>query len=253
MENNELEILLRKKCIHCGHDIKENARYCPKCGKIQIEDTEKKDNKEIGKFLFITSIIVAFILSQYFFIECNIRIGSFTFDFVFLIIVALLVLYCRKDILNIIGFNKFRWGRLPRYLGIQILISAAVYLLCLLIQKLTQSEAQNSIEHFQQYSMPLLIATISTAVFPAITEELAFRGILFTQLLKLTSGTSTIIVTGIIFGLLHFSFLSFLWLIPVGFFFGWIRYKENTIIYGIFCHFLHNFLMVMIEYMVYTG
>ena len=247
-EINETNISTKYKCIHCEHEIKPNARYCSKCGKIQIAETGKNDNIEIRKFFIIISIIGIYILSQYLFIQYKVFICGFYMDAAFILIVLLLLVYFRKEIKNIIGLTFFRWKKLLKYIGMQLIFSGIVYLLMLGIRKLAGIQAFNLIEPYQGFKWPLLIATISVAIFPAITEELAFRGILFNQLLKLSSGTSTIIVTGILFGLLHFSFLSYVWLIPAGFFLGWIRHRENTICYGVFCHFLHNFIMVIIDY-----
>lgn len=103
-------------------------------------------------------------------------------------------------------------------------------------------------EHYKDSPFPLLFCIISIAVFPALFEEIAFRGILFNELKKIMSVNSTIIITTVLFTILHFSFISFLWIFPIGLLFGYLRSKYDNLIYGIIGHFVYNSSIVLIEY-----
>ncbi|MBL7895686.1 MAG: CPBP family intramembrane metalloprotease [Bacteroidia bacterium] len=104
------------------------------------------------------------------------------------------------------------------------------------------------IEHYKDSPLPLLFSIISVGVFPAIFEEIAFRGILFNELKNIVSNNSTIIISTVLFTILHFSLISFLWIFPIGLLFGYLRSKYDNLIYGIIGHFVYNSSIVMIEF-----
>lgn len=95
---------------------------------------------------------------------------------------------------------------------------------------------------------PLALSLVSTAVFPALTEELAFRGILFLQLDCLSGTQAAIMVTGILFAFVHFSMLSMYWLLLAGLLYGWVRAREGHLWVGVVLHMLHNATVVVLEF-----
>jgi membrane protease YdiL (CAAX protease family) len=97
-------------------------------------------------------------------------------------------------------------------------------------------------------TFPLLQCIVFTAVFPALFEEMAFRGILFNELGQIVPAGATIIITAMLFTVLHFSFISFLWIFPIGLLFGYLRSKYNTLAYGVAGHFVYNTGIVLFEY-----
>lgn len=243
-----MENLTTINCIHCSAEISAKARYCPKCGKSQLADDNNKVHSEINKFFIAFAVIAAYILSLYLIRFEGNSVNNIIIDAIFIGLVIVLAFFFWKDIKETLKFHSFRFGKLAMYLGMQAILTGLVYLLLLLLQNITDINNPDILESYSDSAYPFLIAFISIAVLPPLTEELGFRAILFNQLLKLTSGTSTVVVTGILFGLLHFNFISFVWLIPAGFFLGWVRLRENTIWYGVCCHFLHNFAMIMVSY-----
>ncbi|MBK6986473.1 MAG: CPBP family intramembrane metalloprotease [Bacteroidetes bacterium] len=71
---------------------------------------------------------------------------------------------------------------------------------------------------------------------------------MFNELQKITSVSATIIITTVLFTILHFSLISFLWIFPIGMLFGYLRAKNNSLLYGIIGHFIYNSSIVLIEY-----
>jgi uncharacterized protein len=82
---------------------------------------------------------------------------------------------------------------------------------------------------------------------PGFVEEFLFRGILFNYLLRLTSPKITILISSILFSFIHFSFFSLLWLMPIGLFLGYLRFRYRTIWYSIFFHTMYNASIFIIE------
>lgn len=92
----------------------------------------------------------------------------------------------------------------------------------------------------------ILIGFVFYAALPAIFEEIFFRGLIFDKLKLIYSSKNAIIISSILFYLIHLvygTFLSFLYIIPLGLFLGYLRDRYNNLIYPIVCHFFYNFII----------
>ena len=73
-----------------------------------------------------------------------------------------------------------------------------------------------------------------------ILEELIFRGIVLNGLLKRYSPKKAIIVSAIIFGLVHLNPWQFVSASMIGFLMGWVYYKTHNILLTIVIHMANN-------------
>jgi len=91
---------------------------------------------------------------------------------------------------------------------------------------------------------------LALALLPAATEELFFRGMMFTSLRRRFSEAATIGLTGLLFGLFHFVLPIGLLperLIPstmLGLVLGWLRAQSGSVGPGMLLHLTHNGLLV---------
>lgn len=100
----------------------------------------------------------------------------------------------------------------------------------------------------------LFFNLIVMAVFPAITEELFFRGII-QRLLKdwIRNPHVAIFITGIIFSFIHFQFYGFVPRVFMGVILGYLLYLTNNIWVPIFAHFLNNSIVVVSYFFYYKS
>jgi membrane protease YdiL (CAAX protease family) len=98
----------------------------------------------------------------------------------------------------------------------------------------------------------LFVNIIVIALFPAVTEELFFRGIL-QRLLKnwVKNVHIAILITGILFSFAHFQFYGFVPRMFLGVMLGYLLYLTNNLWVPIFAHFLNNSLAVIGYYFYY--
>ncbi len=80
---------------------------------------------------------------------------------------------------------------------------------------------------------------------PAIVEEIAFRGIIFAAFLRSLKGWETVIVTALMFMVLHADVPAFPHLLLCGMIFGLLRLRSGSWLPGVFMHFTHNFLVLL--------
>lgn len=93
-----------------------------------------------------------------------------------------------------------------------------------------------------------LLILISTAIVPALVEEFAYRGIVLGLLKKFGEGFA-IIVSAVLFGIMHSNFEQMPFAIIVGLILGYTYVKTGSIWTCIAIHFINNFTAVGFEYL----
>ena len=102
-----------------------------------------------------------------------------------------------------------------------------------------ETEVRDVIKH------PFLFS-FSIAIFPAVFEELVFRGLIFNKAKEKLSVISSAILSGILFGLYHLDLQQFFYAAILGFIFALIYNKTNNILDVIIIHFLVDFTQLYI-------
>ena len=112
-------------------------------------------------------------------------------------------------------------------------------------------------EKMSSSGLYLLLGIIIFALLPAIAEELIFRGIIQKSLSTRLNGFSTVILTSIMFVLMHGSLQQTVYQFIVGILLSYVSYVGGSILYSIILHFLNNALVVLfscfdiVEYLSY--
>lgn len=94
----------------------------------------------------------------------------------------------------------------------------------------------------------IILTFIATAVTPAIVEEFAMRGILLTALRKYGDAFA-ILISSVIFGLMHGNFEQIPFAFMLGIYLGFITVKTSSILPAMLLHFLNNALSVVMGYL----
>jgi membrane protease YdiL (CAAX protease family) len=105
----------------------------------------------------------------------------------------------------------------------------------------------SNLQNWKEY----IIAIFIMAFFPALFEELFFRGVMQTLFEKWWQRPMlAILVTSIIFSLIHFSVYHFITRIILGFVLGYMFYKTKNIWVNTIAHFLNNAIAVTQMYVL---
>lgn len=87
------------------------------------------------------------------------------------------------------------------------------------------------------------------AIIPAICEEFFFRGALQTYFIKLFKNKHiAILITAIIFSIIHFQFYGFIPRVLLGIYLGYLMIWSGSLLLPIIAHFLHNFLSITFDF-----
>lgn len=148
--------------------------------------------------------------------------------------------------------NILRWPAFSpiRLIGLIIITILASIIVTFLVDNLNQFLFKKDIEYysifsFHQYGKYIMF--ISIALYPAIFEELAYRGYLMQKLLAIVDEKEAVYISSILFFFIHFSLVSVFWLLPFALFLGWLRIKTKTLWYGVFVHFFFNFTACFLD------
>lgn len=84
-----------------------------------------------------------------------------------------------------------------------------------------------------------LAAVLAIGIVPAVVEEFLFRGLVLRGYERFGSKVA-IIMTGILFGMLHLQLMSIPSIILLGIIISYVVYRTNSIFAGMIYHFVHN-------------
>jgi membrane protease YdiL (CAAX protease family) len=98
-----------------------------------------------------------------------------------------------------------------------------------------------------------LINLFTIAIFPAIAEEWFFRGTVQPLLRERTNMHIAIIVTAVIFSLIHFEFSGFLPRVCLGILLGYIYQLSGSLWVSIWAHLFNNGMEVTLRFLKNTG
>lgn len=229
-------------CITCAESITTDSRFCKHCGALQQTREPSVQQKWVlmrpALLLFCADLVVC---SAICFID---DLKEFNVILIADIIMASSAVFffafnwqSNKAILK---WPAFSIQKLAAYSGLAMLGAMLVHYLVTWFNVTLFDKDSNYYYFFliNGKNKWWMIAVI--AVFPAIFEELAYRGVILQRLIKAIDPSQAVYITSLLFALIHLNFLSLLWLIPFAIALAKIRLKERTIWYGVFVHFCFN-------------
>ena len=155
-----------------------------------------------------------------------------------------------KDTFNFYGYRKMSF----KAVLISILIGIIIYVLNIFVASFFNNILSLFGYKFQSSSILksypvwlLFINIFITAVLPAVCEETAHRGMLLKGLSPL-GRKKAIIISAILFGLLHMNIEQFFYATIIGIFLGYLTLYCDTIYPAMIIHFMNNALSLFMSY-----
>lgn len=236
---------------------------------------EKKNDKKILKTIGALcgfSIVVYFVMSTLigFFIaflysntSLNIDfiyeqgLGSWAFSsiatvlFIGLPFLATYVVLRKKKITGILPLGttyntKASICLVVAFLPLTLLSTFLINFISLMVQSFMGVDFTSGMEDMSVTSVKdFLFMTLFVAIIPAILEEIAIRGVLLQPLRRFGDGFA-IVVSAVIFSLLHGNMVQIPYTVIAGIYFGYVMVATGSLWPSIILHFLNNFYSVMI-------
>lgn len=240
----------QESCMHCSKPLRPKAKFCHHCGKRNQQNTAQIDaflGKRLqlifGFYFSVLGFIVILHITEF---QTNTATALIS-DCILALITLAFVIQNFSEIKPLFSFRNVKIGVLSLLLLAEALLALGVHFFAAFLNHALNLPELRYYYLYQDSAFPLFFTFLSIAVFPAIFEELGFRGVLFNHLSKITTRSSVIIVTGALFAIMHLSTISLFWLLPIGIVYGWLRGKYDTLWYGIIGHFAYNSFIVILE------
>ena len=238
-------------CASCNSLLKEESRYCSFCGSSQVsaillQHTNAKINKlkQVGIFYGLEIILCL----GYTFTESYQTLTGLTVFHVLSAINALFFLIFNKHhSLNTLLLRNFSCKKLIIYVLLTIPASLLVSYLASKINFILYSANFSYYQFFKNYSYGKTLMLLYIAILPAIFEELAYRGYLLQALKDVVDEKQAMFISAFLFAIIHISFISLVWMIPLALVLAYICVKENSIWYGVAIHFTFNLTACVLE------
>ncbi len=236
-------------CQSCNTSIGQEMNFCPSCGVSIAEPEEKEKSKSVHIVIAFYAVMLVFFGITFFVYQNGSSLKKeIVIESVFALIVIGFTFFDFKNILKLFKIPKINLLILLGVLIIPIVSGISVYYGIDFINSVLFEENDNYYQGYADYPNPFFWSILFVAIFPPIFEELAFRGVLFNQLSKITTTRVTITLAAFIFALAHLSVISLLWIFPFGLLLGFLRHKYNTLWLGMIIHFIHNLIVLSLDY-----
>lgn len=237
-------------CPHCENTINGAEIFCGFCGKKITGVDSVKEKISIQRIVaFYISFLVYALIAYFLYSESDSLITEIVIETIFVLLTLVFTFLDVKNIFPLYNFKLINWKSLLFSVSFPVVSAVIVYFGVEAINNLLFEEDYSNLYYeYLSYENPFMWAFIFIAILPPIFEELAFRGFLFNQLQNVATPRVTILTTAFIFALIHFSFISFIWIFPFGIVLGYLRHKFNTLWLGVIVHFIHNFLVLLFDY-----
>jgi len=238
-----------KICQGCQAQILDTNRYCNICGFVQNQEELDSIN---SKWINLKQVALFFIIQ----IACcllplavedkNIS-AIMGLDIIFAIISLIFFIYNWEENSFLLKWNSFSFKKLIVFISLAFSASLAVQFLVGHLNVIIFNKEYSYYDSFRYHQYGKYLMILSIALFPAIFEELAFRGFLMQKLVKVFDDKQAIYISSFMFFIIHFSVISVFWLLPFAILLGYVRNKEKTIWYGVIIHFTFNLVACLTE------
>ncbi|WP_108803448.1 CPBP family intramembrane glutamic endopeptidase [Aquimarina sp. Aq107] len=241
-------------CKTCNTSLDNARNFCPNCGVSIKKIAQNEKSQHLNLVIAFYIVMLLFLVINYFvYQDDSSLVQEIAIESIFALLMIGFTFFDFKNIIKLYRFPKIQPLAFLGYLLVPIASGFVVYYAVEFINVQLSDESYNYYLGCIDYPNPMFWAILFVAIFPPVFEELGFRGFLYNQLNQITSTKVTIILTSFIFALIHFSIISLLWIFPFGLLLGYLRYKYNTLWIGMIIHFIHNFIVLYLDYYYYNS
>lgn len=229
------------ECAACGRGLRAGARFCGGCGEgvgVQRKSRAFDDVRMLLGFFLAAMAIAVFwgvwyqVTEDAFVTELGAggSLAALTVGYGFLHR-ELLAGVLRTAGFSVGGYALVAAVSVPGVLLVSAYVDSLHGVLGLQMESELAGFAGRSV------LWPLLMVV----VLPPLSEEVAFRGILYGGLRRSLSVGEAMFLSSFAFAMLHLSVMSLFTHLPLGAYFCWLRQRSGSLWPGVFAHACHNF------------
>lgn len=238
-------------CAGCGSPLKLAATFCGACGHRRV--AAAMPDSSLGTV--IAFYIVMLLVSAAGMIYGKVTENFFTTfagtTIVFGIVTLGFAVAQRPLLAGVLGTPGFSVAGYALILVASVAIVAVVAGYVHAVNALFGIHVDGDLAVFGGRSAAWTILLL--VILPPLEEELAFRGLIFGGLRQTLSVTEALVVSAFAFAMLHLSIPTLVTHLPLGLYFGWLRYRSKSLWPGVFAHACHNLGVAVLAWTGLTG
>jgi membrane protease YdiL (CAAX protease family) len=234
-------VTLEQQCPACGTAFKPDAAFCASCGRRRAF-VDRGLTFVIWFYLALLAIQMIALIA----IKADAPpFRAMAFATLALAAVILAVAVARW---RLVAAPSARAGFSPAGYALILLAAPAILLLVdTYVDALAHAfgiQQPSELAGFDGRSLASILLLITIA--PPLSEELAFRGLIFGALSRSLRRSEVYILSSFAFAILHLSIPTLLTHMPLGLYFCWLRERSGSIWPSTFAHFCHNLGVVLL-------
>lgn len=239
-------------CFGCSRPLKPGAAFCGHCGrragvlekpKETTTDRRRRTERKWGE---IKSVLILFLLllgsSAVMLIAVRVSGSAFVPALLLMaidtVVIGVAALQNRSMLAPAYRGAGFGWAGYALVLFAAPVVLLAVHFYVRGLSGLFKLHEDKSLEMFQEHGLAAAVAL--GALWPAIFEEMGFRGVIFTRLRRNVRLGEAFVISSFAFAILHLSVPSLVTHLPMGLYFCWLRHRSGSLWPAMLAHFLHN-------------
>ena len=251
-------------CEYCGAKLNPMFYFCTRCAtpfksldavipphrprKLAAEELIEIKAPNVWPLFwtFLGVLIGVSVLGELLFVEERIDLKMLLSDAaIFITTCVFATMYWRSLVTQLKRFGLHKPAAL---LAVLLLIPTLIvgYLYHEVFIEGLAGESYDIIAELRASGMSDAALIFSICVIPAITEEIAFRGLVQHWLQVAIKPMHALLLASALFAAMHFSMLSFPYLFGVGMLLGWAKLKTGSLYPSMLIHFLHNLIVIMV-------
>lgn len=228
-------------CAVCVQRLRPGARFCGGCGAAVVAQGKSRAFDDVRMLLgfFLAAMAIAVFWGVWF----RVTEDAFVSDLgIGGSLAALTVGYgiWHRDLLagalRTAGFSAGGYA-LVLVASVPVVLVVSAYVDSLHGVLGLQMESELAAYAGRSVLWPMLMV----AILPPLSEEVAFRGILYGGLRRSLSVGEAMFLSSFAFAMLHLSVMSLFTHLPLGAYFCWLRQRSGSLWPGVFAHACHNF------------
>lgn len=221
---------------------------------MEKQSLSKPTELQVGILYSIAVFLLVYVGSRV--QRWNFNGGILITEFILILLPALIFLYSfRFDIKNVLRLNKPTFWNMFLIFWIMLFsipVVSGINFLNLWIIKSFFGKIDVPSVPVGENLIGLLVSVFAIAVSAGICEEVLFRGVIMRGFER-HGASKAIVITGILFGLMHVDFQKLIGTMILGILIGYLVYRSNSLYCGIFAHFLNNALATVMTYAARTN
>lgn len=230
-------------CASCGALYRPQAQFCSACGQPRV----RAEASELPLVIwFFTALIVVMVPELIYVVHLKgdpfsaMVVASAGLG----VVIAMFALARRRlwwPLYRTAGFGPLGYG---------LIVLAAPVVVALVLGYVTALSHAFDIHDVDElaalraHGWAWMLALV--VVFPPLSEELAFRGIIYTGLTRTLGMWESVLISSFAFALLHLSIPSLVTHLPLGVYLCLLRQRSQSIWPSTFAHALHNLGVIVV-------